>query len=267
MFSAEAYFDRIGWEGPLAPTLATLTALLRAHVERIPFENLDVLLGRGISIDLDRVSAKLVDAKRGGYCYEHCTLFRAALAHAGFAPRLHAARVTMLTPRAEAPRTHMFLSVDINGATYALDPGFGGHGPLLPMPLVADQIVRDRRDAHRFVRHDGEWLLQAEIGGAMAPLWMSTFEPESPADFVMANHFTSTWPRSAFVERLMLRALTPDGRRVSVMNRDVTVTRDGAFEKSQLADRAALRTLLAEEFGIDLPEAETLRIPSVPEWA
>ena len=95
---------------------------------------------------------------------------------------------------------------------------------------------------------------------------MSTLEPESPVDFVMGNHFTATWIESPFVQRLMLRALTPDGRRVSVMNRDVTIVRDGVFEKSQLADRSALRELLKDHFGFDLPEAETLRIPSVPEW-
>ena len=100
----------------------------------------------------------------------------------------------------------------------------------------------------------------------MSPLWMTTLEPESPIDFVMGNHFTSTWPESSFVQRLMLRALTPDGRRVSVMNRDVTIASNGAFEKSQLADRAALRALLASEFAMDLPEVETLQIPTVPEW-
>ena len=64
----------------------------------------------------------------------------------------------------------------------------------------------------------------------------------------------------------MLRALTPDGRRVSVMNRDVTIASNGSFQKSQLADRAALRALLASEFAMDLPEVETLLIPTVPEW-
>lgn len=99
----------------------------------------------------------------------------------------------------------------------------------------------------------------------MTPLWMSTLEPESPVDFTMGNHFTATWPESPFVQRLMLRALTKDGR-VSVMNRDVTVARAGAFEKSQLQDRTALRALLEKDFGIDLPEVERLRVPSVAEW-
>ena len=239
---------------------------MRAHVERIPFENLDVLLGRGVRIDLDSVYAKLVEARRGGYCFEHSTLFLAALDHIGFQPASHAARVVMATPRQSAPRTHMFLSVVLDGRTYVLDPGFGGHGPLVPLPLVENLETREGPDVHRFTRRDGEWLLETEIAGVMSPLWMSTFERESPIDFVLGNHYTSTWPESRFVQCLMLRAITADGRRVSVMNRDVTVAQNGTFEKSQLTDRSELRTLLQRDFGIDLPAVETLRIPTVPEW-
>jgi N-hydroxyarylamine O-acetyltransferase len=265
-FSIDSYFGRIGWSGPQSPTLDTLTALMRAHMARIPFENLDVLLGRGIRLDLDSVYAKLVESNRGGYCFEHSTLFHAALEHLGFQPKSHSARVVMMTPRQSAPRTHMFLTVVIDGTALVLDPGFGGHGPLVPLPLVENLEVREGPDVHRFTRRDGEWLLETNIGGVMSPLWMSTLEPESPIDFVLGNHFTSTWPQSPFVPRLMLRALTPEGRRVSVMNRDVTVAQNGTFEKSQLADRAALRALLSREFGIDLPDVERLTVPTVPEW-
>ena len=264
-FDAAAYLDRIGWRGRLEPSLDVVTGLMRAHMRAIPFENIDVLLGRGIRVDLDSVSAKLVTARRGGYCFEHATLFAAALAQAGFAPVAHSARVVMVTPRAAAPRTHMFLSVTIDGTTYVLDPGFGGHGPLVPLPLIEQREIREGSDIHRLVRRDGEWVLETSIGGIMTPLWTSTLEADSPMDFLMANHFTSTWPESPFVNRLMLRALTPDGR-VSVMNRDVTVLRGAASEKRELADRAALRMLLLEHFGFDLPEAESVRVPAVPEW-
>jgi len=264
-FSPDGYFARIGWRGPLSPTLDTLTALLRAHMARIPFENLDVLLGRGIRLDLDSVYAKLVEAKRGGYCFEHSTLLKAALEQIGFTPAAHSARVVMVTPRSAAPRTHMFLTVPLGGSTFVLDAGFGGHGPLVPVPLVENREVREGCDVHRMTRRDSEWVLETEIDKTMTPLWTSTLEQDTPVDFVMANHFTSTWADSAFVNRLMLRALTPDGR-VSVMNRDVTTARNGVVEKSRLASRAALRTLLARDFGMDLPDVETLRIPSVPEW-
>jgi N-hydroxyarylamine O-acetyltransferase len=266
LFNADAYFERIGWSGPREPTLDTLAGILGAHMARIHWENLDVLLGRGVSLDLDSIYDKLVVARRGGYCYEHATLLAAGLSYAGFRPASHAARVIFVRSRIEAPRTHMFLTVELGGMTYVLDPGYGGHGPLVPMPLVEDAIVRNGRDAHRLVRRDGEWVLEADIEGTMKPLWTSTLELESAADFVMANHFTSTWAQSPFVTMLLMRALTPDGRRVSIANRDVTVARDGVFEKSQLADRSALRKLLQDHFGFDLPEAETLRVPSVPEW-
>jgi N-hydroxyarylamine O-acetyltransferase len=265
-FNLDTYLERVGWSGRLEPSLAVLTGLMRAHMRAIPFENLDVLLGRGIRVDLDSVFAKLVTARRGGYCFEHSTLLAAALTQAGFAPVAHSARVVMVAPRSASPRTHMFLSVAIDGTTYLVDSGFGGHGPLVPIPLVENCKVREGPDLHRLARRGGEWVLETPIGGAMTPLWMSTLEPESPIDFVMANHFTSTWSESPFVNRLMLRALTPDGR-VSVMNRDVTVLRGAASEKRALADRTALRRLLVEHFGFDLPEAERLRVPSVTEWS
>jgi N-hydroxyarylamine O-acetyltransferase len=264
-FRLDGYLARIGWSGPLEPTLATLSALLRAQMMRIPFENLDVLLGRGVRVDLESIYAKLVSAGRGGYCYEHSTLLQAALEQVGFAPVAHSARVVMVVPRSAAPRSHMFLTVPLAGETLVLDPGFGGHGPLVPVPLVEGEEVRDGSDVHRMTRRDGEWVLEALIGGTMTPLWMSTLEVESPVDFVMANHFTSTFANSPFVNRLMLRALTSNGR-VTVMNRDVTVSSGAVLERTQLPDRAALRTLLARYFSIDLPEVERLRIPSVPEW-
>jgi N-hydroxyarylamine O-acetyltransferase len=266
LFNADGYFDRIGFRKPLEPTLATLAGVLRAHMSRIPWENLDVLLGRGVSLDLDHVYGKLVAARRGGYCYEHATLLAAALRHLGFTPAAHAARVILVRPRHEAPRTHMFLTVAVGGVTYVLDPGYGGHGPLAPMPLVADALVRNGHDAHRLVRLDGDWVLEGEIDGAMKPLWTSTLEAEAPVDFVMANHFTSTYPQSPFVTMLLMRSVTADGRRVTVANRDVTFAKDGVFEKSRLPDRTALRTLLADHFGFDLPEAERLKVPTLPEW-
>jgi N-hydroxyarylamine O-acetyltransferase len=265
-FNLDTYLERVGWSGRPEPSLAVLTGLMRAHMRAIPFENLDVLLGRGIRVDLDGVFDKLVTGRRGGYCFEHSTLLAAALTQAGFAPVAHSARVVMVAPRSASPRTHMFLSMAIDGTTYLVDPGFGGHGPLVPIPLVENREVREGSDVHRLARRGSEWVLETPIGGAMTPLWMSTLEPESPIDFVMANHFTSTWSESPFVNRLMLRALTPDGR-VSVMNRDVTVLRGAASEKRELADRTALRRLLVEHFGFDLPEAERLRVPSVTEWS
>ena len=266
-FSLDAYLARIGWRGAVDPTLDTLAGLTRAHITRIPFENVDVLLGRGIRIDLDSIVRKIIVDGRGGYCFEHGTLFQAALERVGFRVTSHAARVLTILPRHQAPRTHMFLIVEIDGARFVVDPGFGGHGAIVPVPLGEGLEARDSRDRHRMVASgDGEWILEAEIDGAMKPLWMSTLEPQYHVDFELANHWIATSPGSPFTSRVMLRALTPAGR-LSVMNRDVTTVCDGKTEKYQLPDRRALRALLAEHFGFDLPEVEELRVPAVPEWS
>jgi N-hydroxyarylamine O-acetyltransferase len=264
-FSLDAYLDRIGWTGSVEPTLETLTALSRAHIASIPFENLDVLLGRGIRIDLNSIHNKLVVARRGGYCFEHGTLFQAAIETIGFTCHTHAARVLTVLPKAEAPRTHMFISVALGDRTYVVDPGFGGHGPVVPVPVVAGDDVRNGFDRHRLVRSGDEWLLEAEIGGEMKPLWTATFEALQPVDFLLANHYTATYPESPFVTKLVMRALTPGGR-TTVVNREMRIVRDGTTEIRTLADRAELRELLTEHFGFDLPEIERLRIPAVPEW-
>jgi N-hydroxyarylamine O-acetyltransferase len=265
-FDLDAYLARIGWQGTLEPTLETLTGLTRAHITRIPFENVDVLLGRGIRIDLDSIVQKIVVSKRGGYCFEHGTLFQTALDRLGFRTVAHAARVVVIVPRHQSPRTHMFLTVEIGSDRFVVDPGFGGHTALIPVPLRDGGEVRDGADRHRMVLHEGEWVLEAEIDGKMTPLWMATLDPQLPVDFELANHWVSTAAASPFINRLMLRALTQRGR-TSVMNRDVTVSSDGKTEKYQLADRQALRVLLDEQFGFDLPEVEQLKVPMVPEWS
>jgi N-hydroxyarylamine O-acetyltransferase len=272
-FDLDAYLARIGvaadpaWPAPVnSPDIGALAVLMRAHMAAIPFENLDVLLGRGVRIDLDSVADKLVTARRGGYCFEHATLFQAALAALGVNTAAHAARVLLVTPKREAPRTHMFLTAVDHDTTWVLDPGFGGPGPPGPVPLVDGQEVRHGREVHRAVRRDGEWVLEGLVKGTMTPLWTSSLEPQFPVDFALANHYVSTFPGSPFVTRLMIRALTPHGR-VSAMNRDLTVLHDGVAETRQLADRAELRALLTRYFGFDLAEVERLRVPSLPEWS
>jgi len=261
----DAYFERIGWSGATVPDFETLARLVRAHMAAIPFENLDVLLGRPVRLDLGAVQAKLVRGRRGGYCFEHSTLLAAVLDRVGFHPIRHSARVTMAGPRSAAPRTHMFLTVPLGGDTFVVDAGFGSLAPTFPVPLVDSQSPRDEATTHWMARDGSFWVLRAQSDGKIIDAWASTLEHDNPVDFEMANHYVSTHPESPFVNRMLMRALTRDGR-VTVMNRDVTIRRGAESQTSQLADRSALRTLLHDHFGIDLPQVERIRIPSIPEW-
>jgi N-hydroxyarylamine O-acetyltransferase len=261
-FDLDAYLARIGYRGAVAPTEDALAALVRAHVERVPFENLDVLLGRGASLELPRLTDKIVARGRGGYCFEQTTLFCAALEAFGFSFARHSARVIGERPREVVPRTHMFVTVRIGARTLVADPGFG-NAPRAPIPLEDGATVRVEHDVHRLARDEGEWLLQA--GEARSRQWTSSLAVDLPIDFELANYYKSTHPKSAFVSTLMLRAWTREGR-VGLVNRDATFWRDGVPEKFTLADRAELRAFVAKHLGFDLPEIEAMKIPAVPEW-
>ena len=150
----EAYLQRIGYDGGLDPTVETLTALHRAHVLSIPFENLDILLGRPIRLDLASLQAKLVRGRRGGYCFEQNALFAAVLEHLGFDVTGLAARVTMGEERT-TPRTHMILAVDIAGTRWLADVGFGGDTLLDPISFESDEPVQQGAWAFRLA-DDGD---------------------------------------------------------------------------------------------------------------
>jgi N-hydroxyarylamine O-acetyltransferase len=260
----DAYFERIRWGGPTRPGLDTLTGLLRAHMKHIPFENLDVLLGRPVRLDLEGLQEKLVRGRRGGYCFEHGTLFAAVLENLGFRPVRHTARVTLFVPRSLAQRTHMFLNVSLTDGSFVVDPGFGGLAPRAPVPLDGTE-VSDGQDSHSVVRDGRFWLLRALSDGKTVDAWATTLDEDYPVDFEMANYFIATHPSSPFVNRIMLRAFI-DGGSVSVMNREVIVRRGDQRDTLHLADRRALRDLLAEYFGFDLPELDQVRVPMIPEW-
>lgn len=262
----DSYFERVCWGGSATPTYETLAGLLHAHMSSIPFENFDVLLGRAVRLDLDAIQTKLIHNRRGGYCFEHGTLFAAVLEQIGFRPVRHQARVVMHMARTEAPCTHMFLTVPLGSATFVVDPGFGALAPRLPVPLIESSNAGiPPEEAHWMVKEKKYWLLRTRTKQLAIDCWATLLEEESSADFEVANHYTSTHPNSAFVNRVLARAWTPAGR-VTLSNRKVTIWRDGQPHSSLLSDRSALYTVLAEHFGIDLPEVRQLRVPSIPEW-
>jgi N-hydroxyarylamine O-acetyltransferase len=261
----DGYFERVGWGGDTSPTLATLAGIQRAHMLAIPFENLDVLLGRPVRLDPDGVQAKLVGARRGGYCFEHMTLFAHVIEQLGFGPIRHSARVVLFSPRTQSTRTHMFLTVSLPEGRFVVDPGFGGFASRAPVPLIDAGPEGPGGAAHWMMRDGDYWVLRRLTDNGPADAWVSTLEHDYATDFEMANHFTATHPDSFFISNLMLNIFKPDGR-ISVMNRDVTITDANSTRSAQLADRAALRALLDEHFGIDLREIGRLRVPAIPEW-
>jgi N-hydroxyarylamine O-acetyltransferase len=266
-FDASAYQARLGIEPPQDCALGTLAQVLLAHMRSIPFENLDVLLGRPPRLDLPSLQDKLVVRRRGGYCFEHSALLGAALRYYGFVVRDHLARVVVERPREQAGRTHHFLVVSLTSGPVIVDAGFGGLAPQVPVPLIDGARVRAGGVTHHLRRDGGWWTLSAQapdLGGERV-LWTSALEECYAPDFEMGNHFTATHASSPFRHRLAMRALI-DGGRVSVLNREVTLRQGRVVQRWSLRHRAALHALLRRHFGIELPEVEQLIVPAIPGW-
>ena len=158
----------------------------------------------------------------------------------------------------------MFLTVDVDGESFVVDPGFGGLAPTGPIPLMAQDDAADHA-SHWMARDGGYWVLRARSEGKTVDCWVSTLDGDNRVDFDVGNHYTATHPASPFVNRLMLRAGTDDGS-ILVMNRNVKSVGAGAVVETTLADRAALRALLNTYFGFDLPEVLSLHVPTIEEW-
>ncbi|HEY1259169.1 MAG TPA: arylamine N-acetyltransferase [Stellaceae bacterium] len=262
----DAYCARIGYSGAREPCLAVLQALVAAHTVAIPFENLDVLLKRPIRLDRPSLYRKLVRERRGGYCFEHNLLLLDVLTRFGFRAVGLAARVQWgRAPGAVGPRTHMLLRVDLPDSLYLADVGFGGLTPTAPLALAPGPEQATPHETFRLVAAEGEFDLEARLGGAWASLYRFSLQPQFPVDYEVANWFTSTHPASLFVNHLIASRATA-GRRHALFNNRYTVRgRDGGIERKVLPDAAALHSILDREFGIAMPEPDIAAIAALAE--
>jgi N-hydroxyarylamine O-acetyltransferase len=261
-FDLGAYFERIGDSGPVAATAEVLDRVHLAHATTIPFENLDILLGRPIRIDLESLQAKLVRGRRGGYCFEQNTLFAAALECIGFPLTPLAARVRFGGTRL-TPRVHMLLKVDVADGSRLADVGFGADGLLQSLPMEPGRESRQFDRTYRVVEEGQGLILQSHRPEGWFDLYWFTLEPHFPVDFEMANHYTSTYPTSIFRQVLIAQRQTPENRFV-LHNREFTVMRGGETTQRDLADDAEVRRVLSATFGLDFPPGTRFPVVSPP---
>lgn len=209
------------------PGRFALAELHEAHVRTFTFDNIDVLLGQHPGVSLDDIQHKFVVRGRGGYCFEHCTLFAAALERLGYQVRRHLGRVGDPEAGTQQGRTHMVVEVVLDGRRLLCDPGFG-MSLLRPIPMAEgaeDDYLPGWRYRMRRTAADG-WALYRlrEAGWELAH---TTDELEvTPADIVMGHHYTSTHPASHFTTGLMIAKHLP-GRHVTVTHESLTIRTPG----------------------------------------
>jgi N-hydroxyarylamine O-acetyltransferase len=251
----DAYLGRIGLKARPAADLAGLRALHFAHASTIPFENLDIQMGLPIRLDLDSLQAKLVQLRRGGYCFEHGTLFLAVLKAVGFDVIPCEARVRM-GATVVPPRTHMLVLTRLEGITWLCDVGFGGEGLLHPVTMDGEAHVQFL-NTYRVVEEGGLRVLQSFHHGAWEDLYAFVPEVRFPIDFEVGNHYTSTHPESRFIKTLTAQLPGPGVRRI-LRNRAYAELRGDQAEGRELAPEEVVSTL-REAFGIEVPEGARFR--------
>jgi N-hydroxyarylamine O-acetyltransferase len=259
----DAYFTRVGYTGPCAPTLETLRALHAKHAASIPFENLNPLLGWPVKLDLASVQQKLVLGGRGGYCFEQNLLFSRVLRALGFSVTDLAARVLWRahTDDEIRPRTHMLLLVEVQGELHIADVGFGGQSLTGPLRLLTDVEQATPHGPFRLLRVEGieqeEYKLQALVGKFWKSLYRFNLQPQLEPDFEMPNHYLCTSAESHFRTTLLAARALPDRRYGLANNFLSTHHLKAPSERRALRSIAEVRQVLEEVFGLRLPEAGT----------
>ena len=255
----DAYFKRIGYSGPRDDSLDTLRELHKLHPQAIPFENLDPLLGRPVKLDPASLQAKLVVGGRGGYCFEHNTLFANVLRQLGFKVQEATARVRWsVPPEVKTPRTHCLLFVDTEGDKYLVDVGFGGNVLTGPLQLDSREEQTTPHESFRLKQEGDRVVQEAKLNGAWTPLYAFDFADTHPADYEMGNWFTSAHPNSIFVNGLLGARAEPDKRYALMNNQLSTHTLNGGTKKQTLGSAGELRDALTDLFKLRLDQLEGL---------
>lgn len=256
MFALDAYLARLGLSAPpgLEASTLTLEEVHARHVRAIPFENLDPRRGVAVALAPAALHDKLVARRRGGYCFEHNLLLRAALDALGFETEPMLARVRWGAPPGMVrPRTHLVLRVGADGAMWHADVGFGPNTLLTPIPFGPGGPYEQAGWRSRVIEEGDELVLQCEAEGEWRDAYAFEPRPVPPIDITLSNWFTSTHPDSDFVKGLIVSAVAEDGTRLVLSDWSGELTfsrRTPASTTVTSAERSELPGLLAEHFGL-----------------
>src|SRR5579859_2714826 len=254
----EAYLDRIGYSGSLAPSADTLVALQQAHLYTVPFENLDIGLGRRLSLALPALYDKIVTRRRGGFCYELNGLFAWLLSSLGYGVTYLSARVAEPGGAFGPEFDHLTLLVQgaagsPAGERWLADVGFGDSF-MQPLRLGAGEQPQDQWVYGLDEQDDGWRLWRREAAGAVELQYAFTLQPrEFAADFEAMCLWQQTAPESHFFQHRMATLPTSTGR-ITIFDGRWIVTEHGQ-KREQAIDEAEFWRRARTDFGMPLAEA------------
>jgi N-hydroxyarylamine O-acetyltransferase len=244
----DAYLKRINYSGSLEPTAETLRALQVAHLFAVPFENLSIHAGEPIVLNEDALFGKIVENRRGGFCYEANGLFASLLRALGFEVAMLSAGVATRDGGFGPDFDHMTLMVTL-AERWLVDVGFGDSF-LEPLLLDSrDEQVQGTR-AFRIIEDNSHLILQRrDAGGDWVPQYRFTLQPHTFADYEQMCHFHQTSPESHFTKAPLCSLATADGR-ITLTGLRLITTSIQQRSEHPLADRDSFDHTLRDRFGI-----------------
>lgn len=246
-----AYLNRLRYNGPLEVSAETLHALHVAHTFTVPFENLDIHLGKRISLDVETLFNKIVTRRRGGYCFEGNGLFAYALEALGFEVRRLMARIVVGYNEVR-PLTHQVLLVTAGSQRWVADVACGRHGLIAPIPLEVETVQQQYGESFRLLSEDKHrYSFQAYSDEAWHEIYTFTLESYLPVDYVPANYFTSTHPESRFVQQAFCTRANPRGR-VTLVGAELKIQEDGSLRTMTIPDLPTYYNVLKTYFDLEL---------------
>jgi N-hydroxyarylamine O-acetyltransferase len=252
MVDISSYLARIHYAGPTAPTLGTLCAIHHAHMLTVPFENLDISMGRKIVLDEDALLRKIVEQRRGGFCYEMNGAFAALLRQLGFAVTLLSARVSRENGGEGPEFDHLALRIDLpEDESWLADVGFGDSF-LKPLRLKTEIEHADPAGVFRVVRFNQHWQMEKLYPSAWRQQYSFTLQPRQLSDFAGMCHYHQTSPETSFTQNTICTRATPEGR-ITLSGLKLIQTQHGRREEKLLTTEEERVAVLREHFGIELP--------------
>jgi len=244
------YLNRINYDGPTDVSLDTLRGLHYAHLLNVPFENMDIQRGTPIVLEQAALYKKIVERRRGGFCYELNGLFAQLLSELGFEVSMLSAGVALPDGAFGPDFDHMALLVRLDRPWLA-DVGFGNCF-LFPVLLDDSSQTTDSTGVYCVKSDDSvRTLVKASDEGAWLPLYRFTLDHHELPEYEPRSIYHQTSPDSHFVRRAVCTRATIEGR-ITLSDKKLIVDEGGTRRETILPDDKACRGALLQHFDLAL---------------
>ena len=255
---ASLYLKRLHYEDTVQPGADALGKLIRAHLEQVPFENLDIFdFGKVPDLKEESLFDKIIVRKRGGVCFELNLLFLSLLECLNY--RVYPVAARILWNKTEMPPlSHAGLVAEADGELFYCDVGYGGPGPKGLIALrQGEQEVDGCR--FRFLRmSDGDYRLERLHHGEWKALLQFTDHPVRRLDFQVLNYYCARNPIIMFTYKRVINLCTPKGSK-ALTDMELTVHENGEVRQTVYKDLKDLEKGLEDEFGLRVSLADSIR--------